>query len=145
MNNNNFNNSNGGGAALLLMCLSSSLSSSSSASLFASSIESSVQAGNFIKQQNTTAYDKARGAGLDAAEIRAGIEKAYKAECVVVSMGGTCPPDMRLGANGCCEFLDPEKLSKAQMYMAVGKSIAEEIMIAFLFEKTVSFFVKSAM
>lgn len=143
--NNNFNNGNGGGAALLLMCLSSSLSSSSSASLFASSIESTIQADTFIKQKNTIAYEKARGAGLDAGEIRAGIEQAYKAECVVVSTGGSCPPDMKLGPNGCCEFLEPEKLSNAQKYMAIGKSIAEEIIISFIFEATVSFLVKSAM
>ena len=139
--NNNLNYNNGGGAALLLMCLSSSLSSSSSASLFASSIESTIKADSYIKQKNTTAYDKAKGAGLDAAEIRAGLEQAYKAECNVAPMGGTCPPDMRIGANGCCEFLDPEKMTKNQKYLALAKTIAEEIIISFMFEMVVSFLV----
>src|SRR6056300_1394693 len=143
--NNNLNYNNGGGAALLLMCLSSSLSSSSSASLFASSIESTIKATSYIKQKNTIAYDKAKGAGLDAAEIRAGLEQAYKAECNVAPMGGTCPPDMRIGANGCCEFLDPEKMTKNQKYLALAKTIAEEIIISFMFERVVSFLVKRSL
>ena len=143
--NNNLNYNNGGGAALLLMCLSSSLSSSSSASLFASSIESTIKATSYIKQQNTIAYDKAKGADLDAAEIRAGLEQAYKAECAIPSMGGTCPPDTRVGANGCCEFLDPAKMTKNQKYLALAKTIAEEIIISFMFERVVSFLVKRSL
>jgi hypothetical protein len=141
--NNNFNNSNGGAAALLLMCLSSSFSSSSSASVFAGSIASAAQAGSFIKQQNTSAYDKAKGAGLNADEIRTDLERAYKAACVMTPTGGSCPLGMRIGPNGCCEFLDPAKMTTADKIKVVAKSIAEEMIISFMFEKVVSFAVKT--
>ena len=143
MNNNN-NVANGGSAALLLMCLSSSLSSSSSASLFASSIESTARASNFISDKNAVAYDKARGAGLDPVELRAELERAYKAECIMTPTGGACPPNMRVGPNGCCEFLDPAKITTADKIKSIAKSIAEEVIVSFIFEALVSFAVKRA-
>lgn len=135
----NFNNNAnaGGGAALLLMCLSSSLSSSSGSSLFAGAIQSNIEARNFINSTNAAADKAAEEIGLDANQIRADMRKMYQSVCIKSPKDGRCPPEMRVGSNGCCEYTDPKKRSKSEVMFDVAKNIIEEIIISFLFEAIV--------
>lgn len=135
---NNFNNANaGGGAALLLMCLSSSLSSSSGSFLFAGAAQSALEARNFINSRNSAADRVAKEVGLDANEIRNDMRKMYSSTCIKSPMSGKCPPEMRVGSNGCCEYLDPRKRSQMEVLFEVAKDIVKEIIISFLLEKMI--------
>ena len=99
-----------------------------------------LSAEQFIREQNAKGKTDADLLGIDPEELRRVINEAYDAECMLPP---PCPPDTVVGEDGCCE-LTAEQISKFQKGMMITEGIVREIMISFIFSKTVSTLYKAA-
>ena len=92
-------------------------------------------ADKYIREQNARNETLARELNLDPDEIRAWIEEAYAAECIVPP---PCPGLTTVNAEtGCCDLTD-EEISKFQKAMKVTQSILYSVALSYGFTQVVS-------
>ena len=92
-------------------------------------------ADKYIREQNARNETLARELNLDPDEIRAWIEEAYAAECIVPP---PCPGLTTVNAEtGCCDLTD-EEISKFQKAMKVTQSILYSVAVSYGFTQVVS-------
>ena len=92
-------------------------------------------ADKYIREQNARNETLARELNLDPDEIRAWIDEAYAAECIVPP---PCPGLTTVNAEtGCCDLTD-EEISKFQKAMKVTQSILYSVAVSYGFTQVVS-------
>ena len=92
-------------------------------------------ANKYIREQNARAETLARELELDPDEIRAWLDEAYQAECLVPP---PCPGLTTVNAEtGCCDLTD-EEMTKFQKAMKITESIMYSVALSYGFSKAVS-------
>jgi len=99
-----------------------------------------MTAEQYIKEQNERAQTDADLLGIDAEELRRIVNEEYDQECVLAP---PCPGTTVVGENGCCELTE-EQISKFKQGLMITEGIVREIMISYIFSKTVSTLYKAA-
>ena len=92
-------------------------------------------ANKYIREQNARAETLARELELDPDEIRAWLDEAYQAECLVPP---PCPGLTTVNAEtGCCDLTD-EEMTKFQKALKITESIMYSVALSYGFSKAVS-------
>lgn len=106
----------------------------------ASADSTTMTAQQYIREQNERGRSDADLLGIDAEELRRIVNEEYDQECMLAP---PCPGTTALGENGCCELTE-EQISEFQKGMMITEGIVREIVISYIFSKTVSTLYKAA-
>lgn len=99
-----------------------------------------VNAEDYIRGVNESAYEN-NFYNFPLEEMEEQLKKEYASTCVIPpEADGTCREGTSKNqTSGCCELNDPEKMSKLEKGLKMTETIVESILIAFMFEKFVSY------
>jgi hypothetical protein len=99
-----------------------------------------MTAQQYIDEQNAKGQSDADLLGIDPEELRRIVNEEYDQECMLAP---PCPGTTVMGENGCCELTE-KQISEFRKGMMITEGIVREIMISYIFSKTVSTLYKAA-